>query len=477
MTSSTTRLLVLGGGPGGYVAAIRAAQLGVQTTLVEGQHLGGTCLNVGCIPSKALIHAAERFEMVNRFAAGDGALGISVQAPQIDLAQTVRWKDGVVARLTGGVGALLKKHGVTVVHGWARILDGKTVIVKTAPESKTTPASGSDGADETIQCEHLLLACGSEAVALPGLPFGKAVISATEALSPAALPGRLVVVGAGYIGLELGIAYRKLGSEVTVVEALDRILPTYDDELTKPVKNSLRRLGIDVRLGCRVGGMADGPLRLQVRDAAGTESWIETDQVLVAVGRRPRIDGWGLESLMLDMDGRAVQVDDQCLTSMRNVWAIGDLTGEPMLAHRAMAQGEMVAEIVAGKRRRFEPAVIAAVCFTDPEVVVAGLTPGDAEKAGIPAVSAQFPLSANGRAMTLEAAEGFVRVVARADDHRIVGWQAVGAGVSELSAAFAQSIEMGARLEDVGHTIHAHPTLGEAVQEAALRALGQALHI
>jgi dihydrolipoamide dehydrogenase len=180
---------------------------------------------------------------------------------------------------------------------------------------------------------------------------------------------------------------------------------------------------------------------------------------------------------MLEMAGRAVKVDEQCRTSMRNVWAIGDLSGEPMLAHRAMAQGEMVADIIAGKRRRFEPAVIAAVCFTDPEVVAAGLSPADAEKAGLAVVTAQFPFSANGRAMTLQSSDGFVRVVARSDDHLIVGWQAVGAGVSELSAAFAQSIEMGARLEDIGHTIHAHPTLGEAVQEAALRALGQALHI
>jgi dihydrolipoamide dehydrogenase len=404
-----------------------------------------------------------------------------VEAPRIDLAQTIRWKDEVVGRLTGGVGALLKKHGVTVVQGWAGIVDGKTVRVRTGP---------AETSDTTIRCEHLLLACGSEAVALPGLPFSNSVISATEALSPASLPRRLIVVGAGYIGLELGMAYRKLGSDVTVVEAMDRILPTYDDELTRPVTTALRRLGIEVRLGSRVqadpaagaGKVATSeksaaPERLRVRDAQGVESVLEADQVLVAVGRRPRTSGWGLETLMLDMTGPAVKVDDECRTSMRNVWAIGDLTGEPMLAHRAMAQGEMVAEIIAGKRRRFQPAVIAAACFTDPEVVVAGLSPGDAEKAGIAVLSARFPFSANGRAMTLESGEGFVRVVARADDHLIVGWQAVGAGVSELSAAFAQSIEMGARLEDIGHTIHAHPTLGEAVQEAALRALGQALHI
>jgi dihydrolipoamide dehydrogenase len=212
-------------------------------------------------------------------------------------------------------------------------------------------------------------------------------------------------------------------------------------------------------------------------DGVGREIEIPADQVLVAIGRAPHTHGWGLEKLMLAMQGRALKVDDQCRTSMRNVWAIGDLTGEPMLAHRAMAQGEMVAEIISGKRRHFAPAAIAAVCFTDPEIVVVGQSPVDAAKAGLDCISAHFPFAANGRAMTLEATDGFVRVVARRDNHRIVGWQAVGAGVSELSTAFSHSIEMGACLEDVAGTIHAHPTLGEAVQEAALRALGHALHI
>ncbi len=485
--SFTTQLLIIGGGPGGYVAAIRAAQLGLQVTLVEGASLGGTCLNIGCIPSKALIHAAEQFHKVTRYAQPPGkgagstgtAIGITVQSPTIDLAQTTRWKDGIVSRLTGGVGALMRKHGVTVVNGWARLLDGKTVEVSTRPDSHP------DSADMRVGCQHLLLAAGSEALPLPGLPFGGAIISSTEALALTSVPPRLAVVGAGYIGLELGMAFRKLGARVTVVESMDRLLPTYDEELTRPVTAALRRQGIDLRLGCSVQGLDAGSgavsgaagATLRVRDPAGVEFTLEVDQVLVAVGRRPRTQGWGLESLMLDMEGRAVKVDDQCRTSMRDVWAIGDLTGEPMLAHRAMAQGEMVVEIIAGKRRHFSPAVIPAVCFTDPELVTAGLSPAEAHKAGMEVISAQFPFSANGRAMTLESNEGFVRVVARQDNHVIVGWQAVGVGVSELSAAFSQSIEMGARLEDVGHTIHAHPTLGEAVQESALRAMGQALHI
>ncbi len=466
METRSTTLLVIGGGPGGYVAAIRAAQLGIATTLVEGGQLGGTCLNIGCIPSKALIHAAERFEQA-RHCAQDSPLGIRVESPRIDVAQTVRWKDGIVRKLTGGVATLLKKNGVQVVGGWARIVDGKTVEVTT----------GDAGGVVRIGCEHLLLAPGSRAVALPAMPFGGRVISSTEALAPQTLPQRLVVVGAGYIGLELGTAYRKLGAEVAVVEALDRVLPAYDDELAKPVAASLRRLGVELHLGCTVQGLNDGGDAVRIRSAQGEESSLPADQVLVAVGRSPRTDGWGLQTLMLEMNGRAVRIDDQCRTSMRNVWAIGDLTGEPMLAHRAMAQGEMVAEILAGRRRRFVPAAIPAVCFTDPEVVVVGRTPVEAAQSGLDCIVASFPFAANGRAMTLESGEGFVRVVARRDSHLIVGWQAVGRGVSELSAAFGHSIEMGERLEDTAGTIHAHPTLGEAMQEAAMRALGHALHV
>ncbi len=463
--NESTTLLILGGGPGGYVAAIRAGQLGVPTVLVEAGQLGGTCLNIGCIPSKALIHAADEFHTACSHA-GESVLGIRAGQPSIDIARTVAWKDGIVRKLTGGVGALLKKHGVRVVHGTAHILDGKTVEV--------APADG--GAPLRIGCEHLLLATGSRPVELPFLPFGGAVVSSTGALAPETIPGHLVVVGAGYIGLELGMAYRKLGARVTVVEAAGRVLPAYDEELARPVAASLKRLGIDVHLESSVLGPLEGG-GVRMRDGGGAETGVAADRVLVAVGRHPHTQGYGLEGLLLDMHGKAVRIDNQCRTSMRNVWAIGDVAGEPMLAHRAMAQGEMVAEIVAGKRRRFMPAAIPAVCFTDPEVVVVGHSPQDAARLGLDTIGASFPFAANGRAMTIEGTDGFVRVVARKADHVIVGWQAVGRGVAELSTAFVQSIEMGAQLEDVAGTIHAHPTLGEAVQEAALRALGHALHI
>jgi dihydrolipoamide dehydrogenase len=475
MTMETT-LLIIGAGPGGYVAAIRAGQLGIKTVLVEGAQPGGTCLNVGCIPSKALIHAAGEFHKASHFAA-DSPLGIRTAAPSIDIRRTVDWKDGIVKRLTGGVGALLKKNGVQVVRGWARILDGKTVEVIGAEAGAAGAANDAGGKTTRIRCEHLLLATGSEAVELSFLPFGGKVVSSTEALAPETLPEHLVVVGAGYIGLELGTAYRKLGCRVTVIEAAGRVLPAYDDELVRPVASRLKSLGVELHLESSVLGMSDDGKAVRMKNAGGEEVSIAADRVLVAVGRRPRTGGFGLESLMLDMNGRAVRIDNQCRTSMRNVWAIGDLTGEPMLAHRAMAQGEMVAEIIAGKRRHFTPAAIPAVCFTDPEVVVVGLSPQEALSQGLDCISASFPFAANGRAMTLEDTDGFVRVVARKDNHLIVGWQAVGRGVSELSTAFSQSIELGAQLEDVAGTIHAHPTLGEAVQEAALRALGHALHI
>ncbi|GAB3776444.1 dihydrolipoyl dehydrogenase [Ramlibacter monticola] len=464
MKNRNTTLLVIGGGPAGYVAAIRAGQLGVPTVLVEEDRLGGTCLNVGCIPSKALIHAADEFASVHG-CTGESPLGIRVPSASIDFAQTQRWKDGIVGKLTTGVGALLRKAGVQVVKGHATLVDGKTVDVAVQDEPLR------------IQCEHLVLATGSEPVELPNLRWGGPVIGSTEALALATIPKHLVVVGAGYIGLELGMAYRKLGAEVAVVEATSRILPAYDEELGKPVLASLKRLGVTLHLDCTAEGLTEHGNGLRIRSSQADEYVLPADHILVAAGRRPRTEGFNLESLALDMNGRAVKVDTQCRTSMRNVWAIGDLTGEPMLAHRGMAQGEMVAEIIAGAKRRFEPVAIPAVCFTDPELVVAGASPAEAAASGQETIVAHFPFMANGRALSMEASEGFVRVVARKDNHQILGWQAVGKGVSELSAAFCHSLEMGARLEDVAGIIHAHPTLGEAVQETALRALGHALHI
>ena len=461
-----TKVLVVGGGPGGYVAAIRAGQLGLDTTIVEADKLGGTCLIRGCIPSKAMIHVAAEFETMAK-AASAGVNGITLKsAPALDMAKTVEWKEGVVRKLNTGVAALLKRAKVRVVAGWAEFSDAKTCTVATA-----------DGNTTTITAEHVILANGSLPVSLPHLPFGGPVISSTEALSLAELPKKLVVVGAGYIGLELGIAFRKMGSEVTVVEALDRILPLYDAQLVEPVHKWLTKHGVTLHLGAKAKSLVEkkngAALVIEAKD--GTTQELAADKILVTVGRKPNTEGWGLENMAVDMAGRFVKVDDQCRTSMRDVWAIGDLVGEPMLAHKASAQGEMVAEIIAGHKRRFNPVTIAAVCFTEPEIVSAGMLPDEAPKNDV--IVAQFPFSANGRALSMDASEGFVRVLARADDHRVLGIQAVGQHVSELSAEFALALEMGATLEDIAGTIHVHPTLSEAFHESALKALGHAIHI
>ncbi len=353
------------------------------------------------------------------------------------------------------------------VPGWAKFRDGKTVEVET------------ETGVQVIRAETIVIATGSVPVELPFLPFGGPVISSSEALALTELPRRLVVVGGGYIGLELGTAFAKLGAKVTVVEALPRILAQYDAELTRQVSKRLAEIGIEVLVGAKAKSLSSKGTALLVETAEGKEKKMEADKVLVTVGRKPATEGWGLEEIDLAMggSGRFIRIDDQCRTSMRGVFAIGDVTGEPMLAHRAMAQGEMVAEIVAGRRRSFDKRAIPAICFTDPEVVTAGLSPEEARKQGREIKIGQFPFSANGRAMTRQGEEGFVRVVARADNHLVLGIQAVGQGVSELSAAFSLAIEMGARLEDIAGTVHAHPTQSEAFAEAALKALGQALHI
>ena len=329
------RVLVVGGGMGGYVAAIRASQLGLDTVLVEKDRLGGTCLIRGCIPSKAVIHAADRYaEIAN--AVGGNALGIALDGrPRIDLARMVKWKDGIVDRLNKGVGGLLDRAKVKVVPGWAVFSDAKTCRVETA-----------DGVVD-ITAEHVVLATGSQPAPLAVLPFGGNVISSTEALSLDELPQRLAIIGAGYIGLELGIAFKKLGAAVTVIEAADRILPRYDEALTRPVRRWLQRAGVELYLGARLDGL-DNKGKLAVETSDGKKIAVEADKILVTIGRRPLTEGWGLEEMGLDMAGPFVKIDDQCRTAMRNVWAVGDLVGEPMLAHKAAAQGAMVAEIIAG---------------------------------------------------------------------------------------------------------------------------------
>ena len=457
----TTNVLVIGGGPGGYVAGIRAGQLGLDTILVDNGPLGGCCLNVGCIPSKALIHVADEFAKLGHMQEGS-VIGIKTAAPELDLARTVEWKNGIVGRLNKGVDGLLKKARTQVIRGWAHIVDGKTVRVDTE-----------DG-PQVIRAKNIILATGSTSVELPFMPFSDDVLSSTGALDLTEVPKTLAVVGGGYIGMELGTAYAKLGAKVSIVEATDGILPTYDRDLVKPVLQRIKQLGIELHLGTKAQGFENGRLAVE-KD--GKEDHIEAEKVLVTVGRKPRTEGFGLEELELAMDGPFIRIDERCRTSMTGVWAIGDVSGNPMLAHRAMAQGEMAAEIIAGQNRAWDKRAIPEVCFTDPEVVQVGIGEAEAREQGIEVKTGVFPFLANGRAMTMEDESGFVKAIARADNHALVGFQAVGAQVSELSAQFSTALEMGARLEDIAGTIHAHPTKSEGVQEAALKALGHALHI
>lgn len=460
-----TQVLVIGGGPAGYPCAIRAGQLGLDVVLVDASGLGGTCLNRGCIPSKAYIHAANRFHEMEAHA-NKAEMGISCAEPRLELAGLKNWKDQLVGKLSSGVGMLLKGADVKVLNGYAAFFDARTCEVALA-----------DGGMETIQAEHVVLATGSTETELPFLKFDDRVLSSTSALELIELPKTMAVVGAGYIGLELGIAFAKLGVKVSVIEALDSILPGFDAELARPVARWLKQNKVDVHLSAKAKEMTRSGVAFET--ASGDMQEVEAEKILVAVGRRPNTQGFGLETMAVDMDGPFIRVDDQCRTAMRNVWAIGDVVGEPMLAHKGTAQGEMVAEIIAGKKREFDPVSIASVCFTEPEIVAVGLSPQDAKAKGIEIITGKFPFAALGKALAMQGGKdgGFIRVTARKDDHVILGIHAVGAHVAELSGEFALAIEMGALLEDIAGTIHVHPTLSEGFAESAMAALGHPIHI
>ncbi len=470
--SRRCEVLVVGAGPGGYVAAIRAAQLGLDTIIVEGSRAGGTCLIRGCIPSKAIIHAAERFEALAEHAAEAGHMGIKAEDPKIEMEALIDWKDGIVDRLNKGVETLLAKAGADLLHGWATFRDAKTCDVQLT-----------DGDVVRIQASNVILATGSSPIDLPFMPIdGDRVISSTEALELDNLPDSFAVVGGGYIGLELGCALRRLGSEVTVIEGMESVLPMFDAELRRPLERWMKRNGLVVHTGCSATGTnsePNGMVTISWTDQEGGASSTTVDKVLVTVGRRPNIDGWGLDSMGVAMDesGRFVAIDERCGTNMRGVYAIGDLAGEPMLAHKASAQGEMVAEIIAGRSRAWDKVAVPAIVFTEPEIVSVGMNP-DQAAAECDVVVGKFPLAGNGRALTLEADKsgGFVRVVARSSDHLILGIQAVGSHIAELSGEFVLALEMGATLEDVAQTVHAHPTMTESFHESILKSLGHAIH-
>lgn len=474
METKKCQVLVIGAGPGGYVAAIRAGQLGLKTIIVEGEKAGGTCLIRGCIPSKALIHAAHRFHDLAKHAAKDGHMGISIPGPaELNMADLVGWKENIVTRLNKGVEHLLKNAGAELITGWAEFQDAKTVKI----------GKGKDAI--IVQADHVILANGSVPIELPFMPYDEHVISSREALSLETLPEHVAIVGGGYIGLELGITFRMLGSEVTVVEAMDSVLPIFDKEIRRPLEIAIKKQKIKTHLGVFAKGTEatkDGRVQLNFIDKNEKDEkkmqHVVVDKVLVTVGRKPNSASLAPTGVALDERG-FVKVNDRCETNMKGVYAIGDVcdSGE-MLAHVASFQGEMVAEIIAGKKRAYDPVAVPAIVFTEPEIVSVGLSPEEAKAAGHPVIIGKFPLGANGRALTQEAEKsaGFIRICAREDDHRILGIQGVGTHISELVGEWTLALEMGALLEDVAGTIHAHPTMTEMTHEAVLATLGHAIH-
>ncbi len=469
------QVLIIGAGPGGYVAAIRAGQLGLNTIIIEGDKAGGTCLIRGCIPSKAIIHAAERFESLKEHAKENGHMGLKINSePEIDMAALVSWKDGIVNRLNKGVEALLTAAGVEILHGWAKFSGPKNCTV-----------TGENQSIE-IEAENVIIATGSSHIDLPFMPCDEDnIISSTGALDLQKLPKKIAIVGGGYIGVELGCAFAKLGSKVSIVEGMDSILGIFDRELRRPLEIWLKKHGVEVftkslAKGATIKGKGSGKKVDLTFEKEGEEITLKVDKVLVTVGRKANIDNCGIENtgIRLDSSGRFIRIDRQCRTNIPGVYAIGDVSGEPMLAHRASAQGEMVAEIIAGHNRDFDKVAIPAIVFTEPEIVSVGLLPDEAKDLGEEIIMGKFPLAANGRALTLEAEKtgGFIRVIARKSDNVILGIQAVGSHVAELHGEFILALEMGALLEDIASTVHAHPTMAEAFHEGVLKTLGHAIH-
>jgi len=403
-------------------------------------------------------------------------MGIFVDGePKVDMAAMVSWKDSIVERLNKGVEALLKGAGAELVKGWATFEGPKRCTVETS--------DGTVG----IEAENVIIATGSSHIDLPFMPCDEEfVLSSTGALDLERLPKSAAIVGGGYIGLELGCALAKLGTEVTVVEGLDSILAIMDAELRRPLEIWLKKHGVSVHTnalarGAEIKGKGAARKVELTFEKGGEEQSIKVDKILVTVGRKPNTKGWGLENMGVRMDaaGRFIRIDRRCRTSVPGIYAIGDVAGEPMLAHKASAQGEMVAEIIAGHEREFDKVAIPAIVFTEPEIISVGLTPQEAEERGEQVIVGKFPLAASGRALSIEAEKtgGFVRVTARESDHVILGVQAVGTHVAEMHAEFVLALEMGALLEDVAGTVHAHPTMSEAFHESVLKTLGHAIHI
>ena len=467
MSEQEFDVVVIGAGPGGYVCAIRCAQLGLKTACIDKRaELGGTCLNIGCIPSKALLQSSELYEQA---AAHLGPHGIGVKGVELDLATMMKRKDRVVETLTKGIAGLFRKNKITAFHGKAHVTGKQTVEVET------------ENGAEMLKAKNIVIATGSDSVNLPGIEIDEQrIVSSTGALSLHAVPKHLVVVGAGFIGLEMGSVWRRLGSDVTVVEFLERITPTMDGDLAKELQKLLKEQGMTFRLGTKVSAVeqAASGLKVSVEPAKGGDAeTIDCDVVLVAIGRRAHTAGLGLEDVGVVLDGRGmVEIDHRFGTNIDGIYAIGDCVRGPMLAHKAEDEGVAVAEIIAGQAGHVNYGVIPGVIYTAPEAAGIGKIEDELKTDGIAYNSGVFPFMANSRARTYEQTEGFVKVLADARTDRVLGVHIIGANAGELIAEVAVAMEFGASAEDIARTCHAHPTFSEAVKEAALAVGKRAIH-
>ncbi|UYY98294.1 dihydrolipoyl dehydrogenase [Peribacillus frigoritolerans] len=459
-----TDTIVIGAGPGGYVAAIRAAQLGQKVTIVEKEYLGGVCCNVGCIPSKALIAAGHRYETAKH----SDAYGITAENVKVDFSKVQEWKASVVKKLTGGVEGLLKGNKVEIVRGEAFFVGSNSLRVM-----------GEKNA-QTYTFKNAIIATGSRSIELPTFKYSKRVLNSTGALSLNEIPEKIVVIGGGVIGIELGGAYANFGTQVTILEGADEILGVgFEKQMSAVVTKSMKKKGVEFYTKAMAKGVEETENGVTVTfEVKGEEKKIDADYVFVMVGRRPNTDEIGLEQAGVKMTDRGlIEIDKQCRTNVPNIYAIGDVVPGPQLAHKAFYEAKIAAEAIAGHPSEIDYIGIPAVVFSDPELATVGYTEQQAKDKGIEVVAAKFPYAGNGRALSLDSTDGFVKLVTRKEDGLVIGAQVAGANASDLISELGLAVETGLTAEDIAMTIHAHPTLGEMTMEAAEVALGTPIHI
>lgn len=456
-------LVILGGGTGGYVAAIRAAQLGQKVTIVDKGALGGTCLNVGCIPSKALIQAGHLTDQ----ARGNEEMGITTENVNVDFEKVQAWKDGIVNRLTSGVESLLKGNKVDIVKGEVYFVDENNVRIM------------DDDSSQTYKFNNCIIATGSTPIEIPSFPFSDRVLDSTGALDLQEIPESIVVIGGGYIGTELGSAYANFGTKVTIIEGEKDILSTFDKSMTSVVKRRLKKKDVEIVTDAMAQGVEEAEDSVKVTyEASGEENTIEADYVLVTVGRNPNTADIGLEQVGVELDDRGlVKIDKQCRTNVPNIYAIGDIVEGLPLAHKASYEGKVAAEAISGQKSEIDYIGMPSVVFSDPEMASVGYTEKEAKDAGIEVKVAKFPFAANGRALSMNETDGALTLVTRKEDGLVIGGQIVGANASDMIAEIGLAIEAGMTAEDIALTVHAHPTLGEITMEAAEVALGTPIHM